>query len=266
MPDSVELGQIDRRYEHCRVRNAGGEARLLDDISRHGLQQPVLGVWQQQQFVLLDGFKRLRCAEQLRLPTVNVRSIGEDQAIGIVSLMRAAKNATLDIFEEATFVRELLETHRMTVGEVAEQLQRSKAWVSMRRQLLTEMSEAVQQFLAQGQFPVYSYMYTLRPFMRMNDVAESHLEAFMRAVAGRSLSLRDIELLADAYFRGPLAIRTAVDEGRWRWCLQQIKATLQQPQICTAAEQSLLRDLLGISKLMARITSTARAPSSNMAP
>ena len=47
-------------------------------------------------------------------------------------------------------------------------LSRSKAWVSMRRNLLTEMSDAIGQILFRGAFPVYSYMVTLRPFMRMN--------------------------------------------------------------------------------------------------
>lgn len=259
MSDSVELSQIDRRYEHCRVRNATTEARLLDEISRQGLQQPLLGTWQDETFILLDGFKRLRCAEQLRLSTLDVRAIGEDQAVGILSLMQTAKIATLNIFEEARFIGELIETHGMSIGEVAKRLRRSKTWVSMRRALLTEMSDTTGQFLALGQFPVYSYMYTLRPFMRMNAVGASDLEKFVQAVAGRSLSIRDIELLADSYFRGPAALRAAIDQGSWRWCLQQIKATLQQPDVCTAAEQSLLRDLLNISKLMAKVSTASES-------
>ena len=50
--------------------------------------------------------------------------------------------------------------------------------------------------------PVYSYMVTLRPFMRMNDVTPQEIENFMRAVAGAKLSIREIELLAHGYFRG----------------------------------------------------------------
>ena len=38
----------------------------------------------------------------------------------------------------------------------------------MRRSLLEGMSPAIEQILFRGAFPVYSYMYTLRPFMRMN--------------------------------------------------------------------------------------------------
>lgn len=61
--------------------------------------------------------------------------------------------------------------HDMSVAEVAETLSRSKAWVSLRRGLLKEMSPAVQEILFRGSFPVYSYMATLRPFMRISGVA-----------------------------------------------------------------------------------------------
>lgn len=54
-------------------------------------------------------------------------------------------------------------------------------------------------------------------------------------------------------------LRVAIDQGRWRWCLQQIKATLQQPDVCTAAEQSLLRELLSISKLMAKAATASKS-------
>jgi hypothetical protein len=41
---------------------------------------------------------------------------------------------------------------------------------SMRLGLISEMSAAIRAKLFSGAFPVYSYMYTLRQFMRMNGV------------------------------------------------------------------------------------------------
>ncbi len=67
----------------------------------------------------------------------------------------------------------------------------------MRRGLLDEMSSTIQQILFAGKFPVYCYMYTLRRFMRMNEVGQQDIEAFVRAVAGRQLSVREIDLLAE---------------------------------------------------------------------
>ena len=101
------------------------------------------------------------------------------------ALMRVAKQKTLSILEQARFVVELLSMHDMSIADVAETLSRSKAWVSMRRGLLTEMSQAVQEILFRGAFPVYSYMVTLRPFMRMNGVGQQEIERFVQAVAGQ---------------------------------------------------------------------------------
>ncbi len=42
------------------------------------------------------------------------------------------------------------------MAEVAETLSRSKGWISMRRGLLDEMGEPIQQILFRGAFPVYS--------------------------------------------------------------------------------------------------------------
>ena len=40
----------------------------------------------------------------------------------------------------------------------------------MRLGLISEMSAAIRAKLFSGAFPVYSYMYTVRQFMRMNGV------------------------------------------------------------------------------------------------
>ena len=53
---------------------------------------------------------------------------------------------------------------------MAKELSRSKPWVSMRLGLISEMSAAIRAKLFSGAFPVYSYMYTVRQFMRMNGV------------------------------------------------------------------------------------------------
>ena len=57
------------------------------------------------------------------------------------------------------------------------------------------------------------YMYTVRPFMRMNGVAKSEVEDFVVAVSGKKLSVREIEQLAHGYFRGPESFREEIRRG-----------------------------------------------------
>jgi ParB/RepB/Spo0J family partition protein len=250
MSETVERSSLDLRYESYRLRNGAAEARLLASIAERGIEQPLSGVDTPQGRLLLDGFKRYRCAQKLGVECLPYVSLGEEQAASIASLMRVARHQTLSILEQAKFVVELLSMHDMSIADVAQTLSRSKAWVSMRRGLLKEMSQAVQEILFRGAFPVYSYMATLRPFMRMNGVGQNEIERFVQAVAGQCLSVREIELLAHGYFRGPTSLRQAIDDGNWNWSLQQMQAVPEDPEGCTDFERELLRDLQRLLKSM----------------
>ncbi len=253
MSETVERSSLDLRYEGYRLRNAAAEARLLASIAERGIEEPLAGVDTPQGRLLLDGFRRNRCAAKLGIECVPYVSLGEDETQGIASLLSARRQRTLNILEQARFVDELLSTHEMTLGDVAEMLSRSKAWVSMRRNLLTEMSVAIQQILFRGAFPVYSYMVTLRPFMRMNGVAPKEIERFVQAVAGAKLSVREIELLAHGYFRGTPSLRQAIEQGNWKWTLEQMQAVGDDPEGLSEFERRLLRELERLLQAMQNV-------------
>ena len=260
MAETVERTSLDLRYQTYRLRNAGTEARLLASIAERGIQEPLRGVDTLQGRVLLDGFKRYRCAAKLGIECVPYVSLGKDEATGIADLMSVSKQKTLNILEQARFVVELLSVHGMSVADVAEMLSRSKAWVSMRRSLLMEISPAVQEVLFRGAFPVYSYMTTLRPFMRMNGVGQKEIEQFVQAVAGQRLSIREIELLAHGYFHGPHSLRRELDQGNWKWSLEQMQAVPKDSEGCNEAERVLLRELERLLKSMTRVMAGCDSP------
>jgi hypothetical protein len=255
MSQIVERTSFNLRYQACRLRSRVGEARLLASIAERGIEQPLAGIdTLSSDRLLLDGFKRFRCAAKLGIECVPYVSWGQEETQGIARLMTAAKQQSLSVLEQARFVTELLTVHGLSPAEVAELLARSKAWVSMRRGLLAEMSPLVQAALFAGRFPVYAYMSTLRPFMRMNGVGPDDVQRFVQAVAGQQLSLREIELLAQGYFRGPRALRDAVDQGRWKWSLAQLQAVPHQPSIGNEFERGVLRDLEQLLKSITRVT------------
>jgi len=253
MREIVELSSLDLRYEGHRLRDNAREARLLASIAERGIEEPLQGVDTPEARFLLDGFKRRRAAQKLGIEGVPYVSLGQEEATAILSLMRVSRDKALGILEQARFLVDLVSIHGMSVAEVAETLSRSKGWVSMRRRLLEEMSPAVEEALFGGRFPVYSYMYTLRPFMRMNAVGKEPIERFVTATAGRRLSVRDIELLAQAYFRGPASLREAIDGGRLGWSLQQMKDVPQDREGCSPRERALLADLQLLRKCLERV-------------
>ena len=253
MSEMVELSSLDLRYEGYRLRDDAQEACLLASIRQRGIERPLAGVRMDGVCILLNGFKRQRAAKKLSIDYIPFASLGEEEAAGILNLMRGSAEMALGILEEARFLADLLSVHGMSVADVAETLSRSKGWVCMRQGLLEEMSPAIQEILFRGAFPVYAYLYTLRPFMRMNTVGREPVERFMKAVAGKRLSLRDIELLAHAYFLGPAPLREAVDAGKLGWSLEQMKNVPPDPQGCNTFEQRLLKELEGLHKSIARV-------------
>jgi hypothetical protein len=260
MREIVELSSLDLRYEGHRLRDDAREARLRASIAERGIEEPLCGVDTAAARFLLDGFKRCRAAKKLLIACVPYVSLGEEEATGILKLMRASTDKGLGILEQARFVADLLSIHGMNLAEVAQTLSRSKGWVSMRRRLLDEMSPAIQEILFRGTFPVYSYMYTLRPFMRMNAAGKGQVERFVKAVAGRRLSVRDIERLAQAYFRGPASLREAIEGGKLGWPLDQWKHVPQDREGCNTTERGLLKDLELLRRFIERVMARCHDP------
>ena len=260
MSETVERSSLDLRYEGYRLRNDAAEARLLASIAERGIDEPLAGVDVPQGHLLLDGFRRNRCAAKLGIQCVPYVSWGEGETQGIANLLSARRQRTLSIVEQARFVDELLSVHSMTISDVAELLSRSKAWVSTRRNLLTAMSPAIEKILFRGAFPVYSYMVTLRPFMRINGSGQAEIERFMQALAGQRLSVREIELLAHGYFRGTASLRGAIDQGNWKWTLQQMQQAGEDAEGLSQFERGVLRDLERLLQLMQLVMTRMDSP------
>jgi hypothetical protein len=210
------------------MRNPAVEGRLLASIAQRGIEEPLEGVDIKEGSILLNGFKRYRCARKLGISIAPYASLGEDEAVGIISLLRLSNNKSLSILEQARFIDQLRRLHKMSVAEIAADLSRSKSWVSMRLGLIGEMSEKVRERIFNGSFPVYPYMYTLRQFMRM-------------------------EQLAQGYFRGPESFREAIRQGHVGLPLERIKQVPEDPDGCSEFERVLLKDLEITQKYMQRV-------------
>jgi len=253
MGREVELSTLDLRYESYRMKDPALEARLLASIAQRGIEEPLEGVDTQDRRLLLNGFKRYRCARKLGMGRAPYASLGNDEALGIINLLRASHHRSLGILEQARFIDELRKLQQMTVAEMAAELARSKAWVSMRLGLIGEMSERVRQEIFSGRFPVYAYMYTLRPFMRMNGVLRPEIENFVVAVSGKKLSVREIQQLAQGYFRGPESFREAIQNGHLGLPLQWMNSMPEDADSCNDFEGALLKDLEVTQKYLQRV-------------
>ena len=257
MIEEIEISSLNLRYANCRLKSRGSEKVLLSSIAQKGITDALQGVdtdgSDTERRILLDGFKRYRCAKRLGISIVPYCSLGGDEAGAIIQLLRISIANTLSILEQAVLIDELQKHHMMGNAEIAGSLDKSKAWVSVRTGIIQEMSECVRNQIFSGRFPVYSYMYTLRQFIRINRVAEQDVDEFVQAVAGKHLSIRDIDLLAHGYFKGSQELRQQINSGKLSWALGKLKSSSAHADGCTEFERTMLRDLEITQKYMQRV-------------
>jgi hypothetical protein len=242
---------LDLRYEGCRLKSPVAEGRLLAAIAQVGIQEPLQGVQVAGGRILLNGFKRLRCARKLQVAMVPFVALAGDERAGIVCLLRAANDHALSLLEQARFLDELKDTGGLSVAEVAQQVGRSPAWVSLRLGVLAELSPTVRDALFEGAFPAYSYLYTLRPFRRLKGAAA--IDEFVAALRGKKLSARQIEQLAHGFFRGPESFREQIRQGHLSLPLRALKDLPEDADGCSEFERRLVVDLEQAQKLLVRL-------------
>jgi len=167
--------------------------------------------------------------------------------------LKLSNNRSLSLLEQAAFIAELKNARGLNVAEIAAELSRSKSWVTMRLGLMAEMSQAVRQRLFAGAFPVYSFMYLMRQFMRMNGIKPEQVEAFILATSGQGLSVREVEQLAHGFFRGPDSFRQEILKGNLALPLAQMREMPQSRDGCSEFERVLLGDLELTQKYMQRV-------------
>jgi len=255
MRTEVETSQIDRRYESYRMRSEGREKQLLSSIMAKGIEEPLAGVISSAAPILLDGFKRLRCLEKLKIDHVPFLSLGGDEATAILSLLRLSNAKNLTLVEQAKLVDELKRVYGLNAVEIAKRVDRSPSWVCARLNVLSEMSDQVMNGILSGRFPAYSFFYTLRQFRRLNSVPKSEIDDFVKVVSGHGCSARDIERLANGYFRGGEKMKEQIRQD-FSWYLGQLKGQVsaEGPAKLSDFEFGVLRDLEIMQSCMCRLT------------
>lgn len=253
----IEIKRISTKYESFRLKDKTREKYLLQSILEKGVVEPLSCVIQDKDYILLDGFKRLRCCNKLKIFYVPVTTIGKDEAESILHIIRLSNEKTLTTLEQARFVDELKKSFGLRVSEIAKRLEVSKAWVSVRLGILGEMTDYMKQEIFGGRFPLRSYMYTLRQFTRVNKIPKQTVDRFVKSVSGKGFSQRNIEKLAYGYFRGNEQMKKQIENGNLEWTLKQMDGesgySCTQELDLSKEERDFIRDLELCQKYITRV-------------
>lgn len=256
MDKTIEVSQIDTRYESFRLPNKKQEKNLLDSISTRGIESPLQGINAGGSFILLDGFKRLRSARKLGINIFPIEEIGNSESDAIIKLLKISNAKSLHILEQVKLVNDLHETHGLSVRDIAQRLDRSIGWVSSRRGILKNLGEKVWKAVFSGMLPPSSAINTLRLFKNVNKENQSDIDEFVDAVAGKGLRHQEIESLAHAWFKGGPQMREQIKRGDLAWTLKkgcELNPKTANNDELRENEKQIIRDLEIIQKYINRL-------------
>lgn len=257
----IEIGSIDLRLEHTRHQDAATEKRLLSSIQERDILDPLTVVRGRgdASCILLDGFKRYRCAGKLGVTMVPVEYIGDDVIIGILTLLRRQESRGTNTMEQAALIEELHKQYGMSIYDIAASLCRSPSWVSMRLGMLDELSSLVREKIMSGAFPARAYLYGLKGFTRVNKIPMQDVDACVNALSGKYLSTRDLFILSRAYFNGGESIQRLIIDGDVHRALRVLKSDAAAPDYeMSVTDRTFLEYLMDASTAINRVLHHAR--------
>jgi ParB-like chromosome segregation protein Spo0J len=248
-----ELSKIDTRYESFHLPDKRREKDLLNSICESGIKDPLQGVWKDQIFILLDGFKRLRAARKLRVESIPITELGASEKEGLIELLKISNAKSLHLLEQVMMINDLHQSHFMTVRDIAAHLEKSVSWVNSRIGILKDLGQETWLAVFKGDFPASNAIYTLRQYKRLNKVSKEDIDEFVKVVSGKGLTHRQIEALANGWFKGGKKVRDQIKNGDLTWPIKQLDEKVKSD--LGENERRLINDLEITGKYMGRIIS-----------
>jgi ParB family chromosome partitioning protein len=206
---NLELQQLDLRDEKLRTRKPEAERKLVASLAEIGQQVPVIVVRDEasKQFVLVDGYKRVRALRRLGqdLAASTCWDLSEAEALVLDRLMRTGAGTTA--LEQGWLLHELTVRFDLALEDLGRRFARSTSWVSRRLALVEELPATIQDHVRRGELPAHAAMKHLVPLARGNAEACARLVA---AIAGKGLTNRQIGQLYAVWRDGLPAVRERV--------------------------------------------------------
>jgi ParB family transcriptional regulator, chromosome partitioning protein len=167
----LEFHQLDRRWEHLRVRPPQRQRRLMGSLAESGQQTPIVVVLcaeQRARYLVIDGHKRIAALEQLGRDTIEA-TVWTMSAAGALLLERSLRCSPQEsALEQGWLLVEMEQSFGYGLEELARRWDRSVSWVTRRLALVELLPETIQQQVREGKLGAQVAMKYLVPVARVN--------------------------------------------------------------------------------------------------
>lgn len=190
----ISIKDIRIPKKHHRIKQDDGS--MIHSMSIEGLKEPVVVVTGKNEFILADGYRRLKAAKKLRWPTIeaSVRKPDGDPE-EYASVLRLTINHHRQGFypsQRAHYLQILTKKYNISINEIAQACgvtpSAAKNWLAV-----NDCSEEIKMFIDDGKFPIDSgrMINSLKPsgqamvankFRERPKVALAELQSFIRGI------------------------------------------------------------------------------------
>src|SRR5437773_2874374 len=235
----LEFHQLERRWEHLRVRHPARQRRLLASLAESGQQTPIVVVaaeGQADRYVVIDGYKRIAALAQLGRDTVEAVVWPMSEAAAVLldrSLRLSAQETALEV---GWLLSELERRFGYSLDELARRFDRSVSWVARRLALVELLPEAIQQQVREGKIAAQVAMKYLVPVARVDA---EHCERMAAAFVAHCCDTRQAGQLYTAWRKGTRMVRERILAEPELF----LKTQRQPPPAKPAAIEQVERDL-----------------------
>ena len=235
----LEFHQLDRRWEHLRVRDPQRQRRLLASLADSGQQTPIVVVVSpdnREHYQVIDGYKRIAALEQLGRDTVEATEWAMSEAEALVLSRTLRFSPQESALEQGWLLAEMERRFGYTVEELARRFDRSTSWVSRRLALVEWLPEAIQQQVREGQIAAQVALQYLVPVARVDGEQCQRMAAVF---AEHRCDTRQAGQLYTAWRKGTRVARERILAEPELFLKTQRQAPPAQP----AAVEQVTRDL-----------------------
>ena len=206
-------------------------------------------------YVLIDGYLRVRALRNLGRDTVKAAVLPLSEVDALVMAHRLDRSVKRTVIEESWLLRELRETHGLSLQELAGRLDRSASWVSRRLALVRDLPDSVQDLVRRGVLCAHAAMKYLVPLARAK---RSDCECLAGSIGERGLSSRQVERLYKGWRLGDPEQRSRIIEKP----LLYLKANEEIERVVIVPDakwtDAVIRDLQIIGSVCIRIRRQVR--------
>ena len=167
----LEFHQLDRRWQHLRVREPHRQRRLLASLAESGQQTPIVVVVANDNpelYLVIDGHKRIAALQQLGRDTVEATVWAMSEAEALVLSRSLRFSPPESALEQGWLLAEMEQRFGCSLDELARRFDRSASWVSRRLGLVEVLPEAIQQQVREGKLAAQVAMKYLVPVARVD--------------------------------------------------------------------------------------------------